>query len=78
MALHHIPPRIDGLLMKIKLDVGVFWETDRKSTEKTAENEGERVKKALFMREGTYLVFRSTRSTFGTDCIPRVRAQDGA
>ena len=46
----HIPPRIDGLLMKIKLDVGVFWETDRKgkgyTTEKTAENLGEKGKKA--------------------------------
>ena len=70
LALHHIPPRIDGLLMKIKLDVGILWDTDRKSTGKSAENEGVRSeKKILFMREGTCLVFRSTRPTFGIDCI---------
>eukprot|EP00943_MAST-04B_sp_MAST-4B-sp1_P008946 g8946.t1 len=27
LALHHTPPRIDGRLIKIKLDVSLFWKT---------------------------------------------------
>lgn len=78
LALHHIPPRIDGLLMKIKLDVGVLWDTDRKSTGKSAEDLGVRSEKKIYLcvRELAWS-FDRRGQRLALTVSPRVRVQDG-
>ena len=82
LALHHIPPRIDGSLMKIKLDVSLFLETGGEergyAAEKVAGSEG------IKSEQNSYLCVRELAWSFdrrgqrlALTVSPRIRTQDG-
>ena len=66
------------MLMKIKLDVGVLWDTDRKSTGKSAEDLGVRSEKKIYLcvRELAWS-FDRRGQRLALTVSPRVRVQDG-
>ena len=82
LALHHIPPRIDGSLMKIKLDVSLFLETGCEDKEYAAEQVAG--SEGIKSEPNSYLCVRELAWSFdrrgqrlALTVSPRIRAQDG-